>query len=39
MMMKRITEQISDVSRGNTAALFGIDQFVLKKKDLHSENS
>ena len=29
MMMKRITEQITDISRGNTAALVVIEQFVL----------
>ena len=28
MMMKRTTEQITDVTRGNTAALVGIDQFL-----------
>ena len=28
-MMRRTTEQITDVSRGNTAALVGIDQFLL----------
>ena len=28
MMMKRTTEQITDVSCGNTAALAGIDQFL-----------
>ena len=28
MMMKRITEQITDVSRGNTAALVVIKQFL-----------
>ena len=28
MMMKRITEQITDVSRGNTAALVVIEQFL-----------
>ena len=27
MMMKRTTEQITDVTRGNTAALVGVDQF------------
>ena len=31
MMMKRITEQITDVSRGNTAAYVAIDQFLLEK--------
>ena len=30
MMMKRTTEQITDVTRGNTAALVGIDQFFSK---------
>ena len=30
MMMKRTTEQITDVSRGNTAALVGIEQFLSK---------
>ena len=30
MMMKRTTEQITDVSRGNTAALVGIEQFFSK---------
>ena len=29
-VLKRITEQITDVSRGNTAALVVIDQFLLK---------
>ena len=29
-MMRRITEQITDVSCGNTAALVGIDQFLSK---------
>ena len=28
MMMNRTTEQITDVTRGNTAALVGIDQFL-----------
>ena len=27
-MMRRTTEQITDVSRGNTAALVGIEQFL-----------
>ena len=27
MLMKRTTEQITDVTRGNTAAFVGIDQF------------
>ena len=31
MMMKRTTEQITDVTRGNTAALVGIDQFFFFK--------
>ena len=30
MMMKRITEQITDVTRGNTATLVVIKQFLLK---------
>ena len=30
MMTKRTTEQITDVSRGNTAALVGIEQFFSK---------
>ena len=30
MMMKRTTEPISDVTRGNTAALVGMDQFLYK---------
>ena len=30
MMMKRIIEQITDVSRGQTAVLVGIEQFLLK---------
>ena len=30
LMMRRVTEQITDVSCGNTAALVGIDQFFLK---------
>ena len=29
-MTRRTTEQITDVSCGNTAALVGIDQFLLK---------
>ena len=29
-MMRRTTEQITDVSCGNTAALVGIDQFLSK---------
>ena len=29
-MLKRTTEQITDVSRGNTAALVVIDQFLVK---------
>ena len=37
MMMKRTTEQITDVTIGNTAAFVGIDQF--HSKDWHSENS
>ena len=31
MMTKRTPEQITDVSRGNTAAFVGIGQFLLKK--------
>ena len=30
MLMKRTTEQITDVSCGNTAAPVGIDQFLVK---------
>ena len=30
LMMRRTTEQITDVSCGNTATLVGIDQFLLK---------
>ena len=30
MMMRRTTEQITDVSCGNAAALVGIDQFLVK---------
>ena len=30
MMMKRTSEQITDLSRGNTAAFVGIEQFFLK---------
>ena len=37
MMMKRTTEQITDVSCGNTAAFVGIEQFLLK--DWHSKHS
>ena len=37
MIVKRSTEQITDVSRGNTAAFVGIDQFLLKK-DWRSES-
>ena len=29
-MMRRITEQITDVSCGNTVAFVGIEQFLLK---------
>ena len=29
-VLQRTTEQITDVSRGNTAALVGIEQFLLK---------
>ena len=31
MMIKRTSEQITDVSRGNTVAYVGIDQFLLEK--------
>ena len=31
MMMKRTTEQITDVSHGNTAALVGTEQFLFLK--------
>ena len=30
MMMKRTTEQITDVSSGNTAVLVGIEQFLQR---------
>ena len=30
MMLKHTTEQITDVSRGKTAALVGIDQFFFR---------
>ena len=34
MMMKRTTEQITDVSRGHAAVLVGIEQFLLKLSTL-----
>ena len=36
MMMKRTTEQITDVSRGNTAAFVGIDQYLYTVEDVHN---